>query len=300
MKADLRTLDLNLLKTLDALLDERSVTRAAARLALTQPAVSGMLNRLRDYFEDPLFIRAPHGIVPTTRAEAMAAPVKRILADIDELLQPIAFDPLTATFTFTLAATDYALRAVVVPFIAALKVQAPGIRVRVVPVESDRLVSQLEQGSVDVALITPHTTPDELHSRALYDERYVCMMRADHPDAGQPMTLDRFCAQEHVLVSYEGDGFRGVTDGALEKTGRTRHVGLSVSNFLVLPDVLALSDMIAVVPSRIAEKQTGMFVCETPVPVPGFTKSMAWHGRTHRNLAQAWLRGLLLETSQRA
>ena len=82
MKADLRTLDLNLLKTLDALLDERSVTRAAARLALTQPAVSGMLNRLRDYFEDPLFIRAPHGIVPTTRAEAMAAPVKRILADI--------------------------------------------------------------------------------------------------------------------------------------------------------------------------------------------------------------------------
>ena len=300
MKADLRTLYLNLLKTLDALLDERSVTRAAARLALTQPAVSGMLNRLRDYFEDPLFIRAPHGIVPTTRAEAMAAPVKRILADIDELLQPIAFDPLTATFTFTLAATDYALRAVVVPFIAALKVQAPGIRVRVVPVESDRLVSQFEQGSVDVALITPHTTPDELHSRALYDERYVCLMRADHPDAGPPMTLDRFCALEHVLVSYEGEGFRGVTDGALEKTGRTRHVGLSVSNFLVLPDVLALSDMIAVVPSRIAEKQAGMFVCETPVPVPGFTKSMACHGRTHRNPAQAWLRGLLLETSQRA
>ncbi len=82
------------------------------------------------------------------------------------------------------------------------------------------------------------------------------------------MTLDRFCALEHVLVSYEGDGFRGVTDSALEKIGRTRHVGLSVSHFLVLPDVLALSDMIAVVPSRIAENQTGMFICETPVPVP--------------------------------
>ena len=282
MKADLRTLDLNLLKTLDALLDERSVTRAAARLALTQPAVSGMLNR------------APHGMVPTTRAEALAAPVKRILADIDVLLQPVAFDPNTARLTFTLAATDYALRAVVVPFIAALKTQAPGIRVRVVPVTPGSLVSQLEQGAIDVALITPHTTPDELHSRALYEERYVCMMRADHPNAGEPMTLDRFCALEHVLVSYEGDGFRGVTDSALEKIGRTRHVGLSVSHFLVLPDVLALSDMIAVVPSRIAENQTGMFICETPVPVPGFTKSMAWHGRTHR------LRGLLLQTSQRA
>ncbi|MDF3788915.1 LysR substrate-binding domain-containing protein, partial [Enterobacter hormaechei] len=172
--------------------------------------------------------------------------------------------------------------------------------VRVVPVTPGSLVSQLEQGAIDVALITPHTTPDELHSRALYDERYVCMMRAAHPNAGEPMTLDRFCALEHVLVSYEGGGFRGVTDSALEKIGRTRHVGLSVSHFLVLPDVLALSDMIAVVPSRIAENQTGMFICETPVPVPGFTKSMAWHGRTHRNPAQAWLRGLLLQTSQRA
>jgi len=300
MKMDIRTLDLNLLKTLDALLDERSVTRAASRLSLTQPAVSGMLNRLRDYFDDPLFIRVPHGMVPTTRAEALAAPVKRILADIDVLLQPTEFDPLSASLTFTVAATDYALRAVMVPFIAALKTRAPAIRVRVVPVESDRLVSQLERGSVDVALITPHTTPDELHSRALYDERYVCMMRADHPDAGKPLPLERFCALEHVLVSYEGESFRGVTDGALEKIGLTRHVGLSVSHFLVLPDVLAISDMIAAVPSRIAENQAGMFVCETPVPLPGFTKSMAWHGRTHRNPAQVWLRGLLLETSQRA
>ncbi|MCZ7839855.1 LysR family transcriptional regulator [Leclercia adecarboxylata] len=300
MKTDIRTLDLNLLKTLDALMDERSVTRAASRLSLTQPAVSGMLNRLRDYFDDPLFIRAPHGIVPTTRAEELAAPVKRILADIDVLLQPTGFDPLSASMTFTVAATDYALRAVMVPFIAALKIRAPAIRVRVVPVESDRLVSQLERGSVDVALITPHTTPAELHSRALYDERYVCMMRADHPDAGKPLSLARFCALEHVLVSYEGDGFRGVTDSVLEKIGRMRRVGLSVSHFLVLPDVLALSDMIATVPSRIAENQTEMFVCETPVPVPGFTKSMAWHGRTHRNPAQAWLRELMLKTSQRA
>ncbi|WP_061706679.1 LysR family transcriptional regulator [Pseudenterobacter timonensis] len=300
MKADIRTLDLNLLKTLDALLDERSVTRAAARLSLTQPAVSGMLNRLRDYFDDPLFIHAPHGIVPTARAQALAAPVKRILAEIDLLLQPVTFDPLTTRLTFTIAATDYALRAVVVPFIAALKLRAPDIRVRVVPVEPERLLSRLEQGSVDLALLTPHTTPEELHSRALYDERYVCMMRADHPDAGAPLSLDRFCALEHVLVSYEGESFHGVTDDALADRGRERRVGLSVSSFLVLPEVLAISDMIAVVPERMAENRPEMFVCETPLPVPGFTKSMAWHGRAHRHPAQAWLRGLLLETSQRA
>ena len=113
------------------------------------------------------------------------------------------------------------------------------------------------------------------------------------------MTLDRFCALEHVLVSYEGDGFRGVTDSALEKIGRTRHVGLSVSSFLVLPDVLAISDMIAVVPERMAENRSGMFVCDVPVAVPGFTKSMAWHGRNHRDRAQVWLREILLRASGR-
>ena len=299
MKTDIRTLDLNLLKTLDALLDERSVTRAASRLSLTQPAVSGMLNRLRDYFDDPLFIRAPHGMVPTTRAEALAAPVKRILADIDVLLQPTEFDPLSASLTFTVAATDYALRAVMVPFIAALKTRAPAVRLRVVPVEPDRLAAQLEQGNLDVALLTPGTTPGELHSRALYDESYVCMMRADHPDAGKPLTLERFCALEHVLVSYEGESFHGVTDVALAQQGRQRHVGLSVSSFLVLPEVLAISDMIAVVPQRMAENRDEMTICAPPLPIPGFTKSMAWHGRTHRSPAQAWLRGLMLETSQR-
>lgn len=299
MKANIRTLDLNLLKTLDALLDERSVTRAASRLSLTQPAVSGMLNRLRDYFDDPLFIRVPHGVMPTTRAETLAAPIKRILTDIDVLLQPVQFDPQTANLTFTLAATDYALRAVIVPFIAALKRQAPNIRVRVVPVVPDRLVAQLEQGNIDVALLTPHTTPSELHSRALYEERYVCMMRADHLDAGKPLTPDRFCALEHVLVSYEGDSFHGVTDDALDKIGRTRHVGLSVSSFLVLPDVLSVSDMIAVVPERMTDNREDMFVCDAPFVIEGFTKSMAWHGRTHHSPAQTWLRGLLLETSQR-
>lgn len=171
MKTDTRLLDMSLLKTLDALLDERSVTRAAARLSLTQPAVSGMLKRLRDYFGD-------------------------------------------------------------------------------------------------------------LHSRALYDETYVCMLRTGHPDASQPLTL------EHVLVSYEGESFHGVTDYALAQMGRTRHVGLSVSSFLVLPEILAISDMIAVVPGRMAENRKEMVTCAPPLPIAGFTKSMAWHGRTHRHPAQ--------------
>ena len=300
MKPDLRTLDLNLLKTLDALLDERSVTRAAARLSLTQPAVSGMLTRLRDNFGDPLFIRAPHGMVPTLRAQQLAPVVKQILNDINTLLQPAQFDPLTADFTFTLAATDYALKAVVVPFIAALKVRAPMIRVRVIPVEPERLTTQFEQGKIDLALLTPSTTPGDLHSRTLYEERYVCMLRADHPDARAPLSLDRFCALEHILVSYEGESFWGVTDDALAKVGRKRRVGLSVSSFLVLPEVLAVSEMITVVPSRLASARASICVQEPPVAIQGFTKSMAWHERTHRDPAQQWLRELLHETSQQA
>lgn len=298
MKPDLRTLDLNLLKTLDALLDERSVTRAAARLSLTQPAVSGMLTRLRDNFGDPLFIRAPHGMVPTLRAQQLAPVVKQILNDINTLLQPAQFDPLTADFTFTLAATDYALKAVVVPFIAALKVRAPMIRVRVIPVEPERLTTQFEQGKIDLALLTPSTTPGDLHSRTLYEERYVCMLRADHPDARAPLSLDRFCALEHILVSYEGESFWGVTDDALAKVGRKRRVGLSVSSFLVLPEVLAISDMIAVVPSRLASARASICVQEPPVAIHGFTKNMSWHERNHRDPAQQWLRELLHATSQ--
>lgn len=251
MKSDIRNLDLNLLKALDALLDERSVTRAAARLALTQPAVSGMLTRLRDAFNDPLFIRAPHGMVPTLRAQALAAPVKQLLTDAETLLQPVVFDPLEADFTWTIAATDYALKAVIVPFIAALKPMAPGIRVRIIPESPATLLAQTERGEVDIALLTPHDTPPELHSRALYQEEYVCLLREDHPQANQPLTLDRFCALEHVLVSWQGDSFRGVTDDALAALGRTRRVGLSVSSFLVLPEVLAVSEMIAVVPRRL-------------------------------------------------
>lgn len=301
MKADIRNLDLNLLKALDALLDERNVTRAARRLSLTQPAVSGMLTRLRDYFDDPLFVRAPHGMVPTSRAQALAVPIKQVLADIDSLLTPVQFDPETADFTFTLAATDYALKAVLVPFIAALKPQAPGIRVRIVQLEEDALTARMAEGSIDVALLTPHTTPAELHSRVLYEEDYVCMLRDTHPAIEEmTLTLDAFCALEHMLVSWQGKSFQGVTDDALAALGRTRRVGLSVSSFLILPDILAVSDMIAVLPRRLASQRPDMRVVTPPLSIPGFSKSMAWHERTHRDPAHRWLRQLLVDTSRSA
>lgn len=298
MKTDIRNLDLNLLKALDALLDERSVTRAAERLALTQPAVSGMLMRLRECFDDPLFTRAQRGVVPTLRALELAQPVKAILAEVSELLQPKAFDAATAEMTIKIAATDYALRAVIVPFMAALRVQAPGIRVAVLPVNNEQLSAQFERGDIDIALITPDSAPPDLHARSLYDEEYVCLMREDHPLSAQTgLTLDSFCAKDHALVSYVGGNFKGVTDDALAAVGRSRRVTLSVCSFLVLPEILRVSDLISVVPRRLTYDLPGLKVLPPPLAIQGFTKIVVWHERTHRDAGHRWLRELLLSTA---
>jgi DNA-binding transcriptional LysR family regulator len=296
MPADIRSLDLNLLKALDALLDERNVTRAAQRLSLTQPAVSGMLTRLRESFDDPLFVRAQRGIVPTLRALQLAGPVKQLLSDVDGLLQPRAFDPATTRMTMTVASTDYGLRAVVVPFLAALRARAPCMHVAVLPVDHHRLPAQLERGDVDMALLSPEYTPPELHARRLFDESYVCVLRAGHPDAAKGrLSLDRFCALDHALVSYSGGAFRGVTDDALASIGRERRVTVSVTSFLVLPEILRVSDLIAVVPRRLAEGVEGLVMLVPPIDVPGFTKTVAWHERTHRDPGHRWVREVLGE-----
>ena len=295
---DIRNLDLNLLRTLDALLDERSVTLAAPRLGLTQPAVSGMLTRLRDSFSDPLFVRTPHGILPTMRASQLAGPLKQVLGDVETLLQPAAFDPATARFTLSIAATDYAQQAVVVPFLAALRIRAPGIRIAIRPVDGDRVQQAFERGDLDLALATPESAAPDLHARRLFDETYVCALRADHPDAAKSvLSLDRFCALDHALVSYAGERFWGVTDDALAEIGRARHIALSVTSFLVLADVLRRTDLIAVAPKRLVAEAEGLVMRAPPIPVPGFSKIAVWHERTHRDAGHRWARALLFETA---
>lgn len=304
MKIDIRTLDLNLLKALDALLDERSVTRAAQRLSLTQPAVSGMLTRLRESFDDPLFVRTQRGIAPTLRAQELAGPVKEMLASVQALLQPRAFDPATARMTLSIASTDYALQAVVLPLLARLRRVAPGVRVAVVPAQHLPVLERLERGDIDLALITPEYTPPDLYARHLFDERYVCVLREGHPDAKRlrgrqraQLPLDRFCALDHALVSYDGGSFSGVTDEALARIGRTRQVVLSVTSFLVLPEILRTSDLMAVVPERVAQAAPeGLVIMEPPLPIPGFVKTVAWHERTHRSPGHRWARSLLFES----
>ncbi len=293
----LRQLDLNLLKAFDALMDERNVTRAAERLAVTQPAVSATLNRLRDALGDPLFVRTQRGIAPTERALALAGPIKRILADIEAVLQPQAFDPATAAFTVTLSATDYALRAVVMPFVAALRPLAPHIRVAVIQAHGPELLERMERGELDLALITPQMAPADVHVRPLFDERYVCVLRQGHPAVGpEALTLDTFCALDHGIVSLQGGGFSGATDEALSRLGRQRQVKVSVPSFGMLLDLVRSTDLAALVPERLLVGVTGLEVCPAPLEVAGFTKVLAWHARTHVDPRQRWVRDLLVRT----
>ncbi len=215
---------------------------------------------------------------------------------IATMLQPHTFDPATAELTFTIAATDYALRAIAVPLLAVLKQRAPRVRVALVAVQHDDVQAQLERGQVDLALLTPQSTPPDLHARQLFREHYTCLLRVGHPAVrGRRLTLKQFCALDHALVSYGGERFSGATDVALQAVGAQRRVSLSVQSFLVLPDILRATDMVAVVPSRLANGLEGLVTIAPPVEVEGFTKTAVWHERTHRTPSHRWLRDVLVE-----
>jgi len=298
---DIRRTDLTLLVVLDALLEERSVTRAAARLAVTQPTVSGMLARLRTLFGDPLFVRTQRGLIPTPRAQALAPALKQWLTDAGALVTGPTFDAASAVLTLSLAANDYIQSALVVPFLERLRGSAPNVRVAVRPSQTDRVAEMLADGELDLSLTsTTEITAFDLPSRSLYDERYVCAVRKDHPLKGRrAVTLDQFCSHPHVLVSPTEGRFAGPTDQALARIGRSRQVVLSVPGFLVLPDILQIDDLIAVVPERVLRgRLAGLRTFAPPLPIPGFSVIAQWHPRLHKDPAHQWLRELLAATAR--
>jgi DNA-binding transcriptional LysR family regulator len=281
---------------LDALLEERSVTRAAARLALTQPTVSGMLARLRTLFKDPLFVRTQRGLMPTPRAQALTPSLKQWLADASMLVAGQSFEPSTAVMTTALAANDYFQSALVVPFLERLRRGAPNMRVAVRPSQTDRVGEMLANGELDLSIVaSSENTSFDLPSRLLYNDRYICAVRKGHPlKSGKKVTLDQFCGYPHVLVSPTEGRFVGPTDHALAKLSRTRSVALSISGFLILPDILQTDDLIAVVPERaLAGRMSGLRTFMPPVDIPSFSVIALWHPRLNADPAHRWIRDLL-------
>ncbi|WP_016833591.1 LysR family transcriptional regulator [Herbaspirillum lusitanum] len=260
----LRQLDLNLLVTLDVLLSEHNVTRAAQRLNFSQPSVSVHLAKLREIFSDPLLLPGSRGMQPTARAEELREPLRVALQALERAVAPGGgFDPASADNTWRIAATDASETAVLLPALPGLRAAAPGTRLAVVELARQRV---------------------------LFRERYVLVGRSGHPKLRRKPTPAQFCALEHVIVSPDGGGFRGVTDDALAAAGLTRRVVLSVPHFLFMMSVLANTDMVAMVPSRLMRGSAALQVVEPPFDVAGYDMAMLWHERSHRDPAHQWLR----------
>lgn len=293
---DTRNLDLGLLVTLETLLAERNVTRAARRLNLSQPALSARLARLRDALGDPLLIPGQRGMVLTQRALEMMQPLREALEGVRRVVEQGAqFNPETVQAKVVIAASDYVQYTLLARYSVLLRTEAPMIRIawRSMP-DLLALEMQMERGEVDLALARPETAPEGMRQRQLYEEEYVVIARREHPVVRGTIDLDAFCALDHIVVSTRGGGFSGPTDASLEAIGRRRTVALSTSGFLIVPEVVSRSDMIAVVPRRIADGWSDQVkVLEPPLRIPGFAIACIWHDRTTNHPAQSWLRDRL-------
>ncbi|GLU33714.1 LysR family transcriptional regulator [Trinickia caryophylli] len=288
---NLKRIDLNLLLTLDVLLTEKNVTRAAEKLHLAQPSVSVQLAKLRELLGDPLLLPGPRGMRPTARADELREPLRQALEALDRAVSPAApFDPARADHTWRIDASDYGESTIVLPALRSLRTAAPGTRLAVLDSAPTEVARQAERGEIDLAFHTTDDAPPTLRRRALFMERYVLAGRTGHPRLKRRPSASQFCALEHVIVSPDGGGFRGPTDEALSALGLTRRVVLSVPHFLFLSSALLNSDLVAVMPERLAREAPGLRIVEPPVTVPGFEMSMLWHERLHRDPAHQWLR----------
>jgi DNA-binding transcriptional LysR family regulator len=256
----LHQIDLNLLVVFQQLMQQRQVSRTAALLGVSQPAVSNALARLRTLLDDPLFVRTPAGMQPTPRAQALADPVAQALAQLEGALNPgEAFDPARSERQF-------------------------------------RIV-MMASGHVDLAIGLLPQLKGGYFKRQLFTQRYVCLMRQGHPLARRALSEAAYTAAEHVLVVAQGTG-HGQVDELLAKRGMRRRVRLTVPHFVAMGHLLSQTDLLATVPERLAQallEPFGLVAKPTPVALPEASISVFWHARQNKDPANRWLRGLAFE-----
>lgn len=301
---DLRAVDLNLLVSLDALLEERNVTRAAARLHLSQPALSAQLARLRALFGDPLLLPATkgRGMVPTTHALSLQASLRGALTDVAAIVSAKQhFDPATAERRFTIASNDNATVVAGLPLMAALRHEAgPGVGIAFRYADASRIAQQMEEGQVDFLIGSERMVPPAMKAVRLFTERFVMAQRKRHPRGAAPLDLDTYCGTlQHVLVSTSGGAFEGFMDEHLQRLGRARRVVLSVQQFILAPTILEETDYVCTLPSRlVARYARTLDAFELPFRAEGFTLFLAWHPRNQADAGHAWMRERILRAAR--
>ncbi len=309
-----RTLDLNLLRVFDEVMAERSLTRAARNLSLTQPAVSNALRRLRETLGDELVQRAGQGMAPTPRATEIWPAVREALQQLQASLVPSEFEPATAKSTFVLAMADATAAELIPGLVDTLETEARGVTLRVLPLTTRDPRRLLDEQACDLAVgyfpsvladLTAHAQRGEpmpfLHRR-IYDGEYVCVMRKGHELASRPLTLDDFCNARHMLVSFSGRPY-GFIDESLASLGRKRQVVLTVNQFFTAGRVVAQSNLLTVLPRHfisVTGMEDELVLRALPFDVSPVHVDAVWHRRSELRSAHAWLREAVVRAAGRA
>jgi len=289
---NLRSVDLNLLVALDALLAERHVTRAAERVGLSQPAMSNALSRLRRHFKDDLLVRTASGMEATPRGQSLAEPVRNLLRQIERMLESDpGFDPAIAKRRFSVRLSDVLSYLVLPQLCADIADAGRGLGLDVVHLPPLQTVDALEKDDIDLAVSMELQHSTSIKSETAFADKMVCVMRKSHRLASRRLTLDTFLAERHVRVSMSPTDLRFVDDVLAERRLK-RNTALNVPHWLVVPQILRHTDYLAVMPARLADKfaQKALVVRDLPFASAAFEWKLYWHRRHDDNPAILWLR----------
>jgi DNA-binding transcriptional LysR family regulator len=296
---NITAVNLNLFVVFEALVAERNVTRAAKRLGVTQSAVSNALRQLRTLFDDPLFLRRSAGVEPTPRALALVEPVRRGLAALGDALAPPRFDAATAERRFVIATSDYVELVLLPPLLARLGKEAPGIRLEVVPWGQHEVPDMLSRAEADLMIGYYARIPPAHREQSLFTEEFMCLARKKHPVIGKTLTLKGWTSVPHVVVSQK-PGSTSSVDRALAKRGLSRIVGVRVSHFMIVPEIVARTDFVAALSRRIAEpaaRAHDLRLFAPPLPLGKSTVGQVWHDRLDADPGHRWLRSVISEVA---
>jgi DNA-binding transcriptional LysR family regulator len=291
----LNRFDLNTLVTLKVLLDERHVTRAAEKLSLTQSAVSRILAKLRQDFDDPLLVKSGKHLSLTPKAERLYLPLSKILEQITGLLLPESFDPLTAKGSIRIATNDYGSHALLPRLIPLLNEAAPGIQITALDSRSN-LIAELEENKVDLILGGDTVPSPNIYQRIVASDGFQGLVRKGHPYE-EGMTLEQYLSLNHVMISPKGTGLSEV-DELLKKKGLARNVTVRMPHFFPALEIIANTDFMILLPEHFVRRyvDTKKFTAITPpFDVPTFDVSMFWHARMHHEPLHSWFRKFVYE-----
>ena len=287
---NLRGVDLNLLVVLKALLEERNTTKAAERLAMSQPAVSRALARLRLLYDDPLLIRTPQGMEPTARAEALLLPLREILHDIEQTFSPPEqLDPAQFEGVLRIGAHTYVEYVMMPSLLARLQQQAPNLRIHMVPLNAD-YENQLDEGVISMVISKQDEVPGRFRRIPLFEDKLICAAHRSHPLQGQVLCIESFAQAQHLLVAPRGSE-GGIVDDLLAAHGMTRHTPLIVQSFLAAPFILPCAPLLLTSPARVLRPLMPLLDLveyETRFALPTFEVSLIRHRRDDNNAMLNW------------